>query len=98
MYRLTKYDKETIVRTSEGEDTYDIYTFNPGLKRRLAVFAKKYPECCRRLAEKGLAEGAVTYLIDKGRLSLRLNPLQSEERRRKARIMAKEHGFGSENR
>ena len=37
--KLTKYEKETIILTSEGDDTYNVYTFNAGLKRRLADFA-----------------------------------------------------------
>lgn len=46
MTRLTKYEKETIILTSEGDDTYNVYTFNSALKRRLAIFANKYPELC----------------------------------------------------
>ena len=44
---LTKYEKETILLTSEGDDTYSIYTFNPGLKRKLAAYARQYPDQCR---------------------------------------------------
>lgn len=32
---LTKYEKETILLSSEGDDTYSIYSFNPGLKRKV---------------------------------------------------------------
>lgn len=38
--KLTKYEKETIILTSEGDDTYNVYTFNAGLKRRLGDFAR----------------------------------------------------------
>lgn len=38
--RLSKYEKETIILTSEGDDTVKIYTFNTSLKRRLAEYAK----------------------------------------------------------
>ena len=31
--RLSKYEKETIILTSEGDDTVRIYTFNASLKR-----------------------------------------------------------------
>ena len=34
--RLSKYEKETIILTSEGDDTVRIYTFNASLKLRLA--------------------------------------------------------------
>ena len=49
--KLNKYEKETIILTSEGDDTYSVYTFNPTLKRRLADFAKKYPAVCRLESE-----------------------------------------------
>ena len=40
MAKLTKYEKETIILFNEGEDTASIYTFNAGLKKRLA-----FPMC-----------------------------------------------------
>ena len=46
MARLTKIEKETIVLFNEGEDKANIYTHNAGLKKRLAAFAKKYPDLC----------------------------------------------------
>ena len=47
MAKLTKYEKETIVLFNEGEDTASIYTYNAGLRKRLANFSKKYPDLCR---------------------------------------------------
>ena len=55
MAKLTKYEKETIILFNEGEDTASIYTFNAGLKKRLALFAKKYPDLCRQ--EKTYEQG-----------------------------------------
>ena len=49
--RLTKYEKETIILTSEGDDTYSVYTFNAALKRQLADFVKKYPDLCHLESE-----------------------------------------------
>ena len=51
MAKLTKYEKETIILFNEGEDTASIYTFNAGLKKRLALFAPSTPDLCRQ--EKG---------------------------------------------
>ena len=48
MAKLTKYEKETIILFNEGEGTASIYTFNAGLKKRLALFAKKYPDLCQQ--------------------------------------------------
>lgn len=82
MTRLTKIEKETIILFNEGESTASIYTYNAGLKKRLAAFSKKYPDLCQM--EKPEHLGGVSYLIDKSRLSIRLQPPYSEERRQKA--------------
>lgn len=91
--KLSKYEKETIVNFNEGEDEASIYTYNADLKRRLAEFSRKYPALCR--LEHFTAEGSVTYILDKSRLSIRLVPPYSEERRAAAREYAKKHGFQS---
>ena len=92
--RLTKYEKETIILTSEGDDTYSVYTFNAALKRRLADFAKKYPELCHLQAEDKKI-GCQSYEIAKARLSIRLTAPYSETRRKTASIQAKKYGFGT---
>ena len=91
MTRLTKIEKETIILFNEGESTARIYTYNAGLKKRLAAFSKKYPALCQ--LEKPEHLGGVSYLIDKSRLSIRLQPPYSEERLAAAREYAKKHGF-----
>lgn len=91
MRKLSKYERETIVNFNEGESEVSIYTFNADLKRRLAEFSRKYPLLCR--LERITPEGSVTYVLDKSRLSIRLVPPYSEERRAAARTYAKEHGF-----
>ena len=90
MAKLTKYEKETIILFNEGEGTASI---NAGLKKRLALFAKKYPDLCQQ--EKTHEQGGVSYVLDKSRLSIRLQPPMSEERRRKASETAKQTGFQS---
>ena len=76
--KLTKYEKETIILFNETEDQVNIYTYNVNLKRRLANFSRKYPELCRKKAVN--KEGGVTYLIDKGRLSIHLVPPYDAEK------------------
>lgn len=88
--RLTKYEKETIILTSEGDDTYNVYTFNAGLKRRLANFAKKHPDVCR-LESEDKKIGCQSYVVDKARLSLRLTAPYSEARRKAASEHAKKN-------
>ena len=94
--RLTKYEKETIILTSEGDDTYNVYTFNAGLKRRLADFAKKHPAVCR-LEREDKNIGCQCYVVDKARLSIRLTAPYSEARREAASERAKQRGFASIN-
>lgn len=91
MTRLSKYEKETILLTSEGDDTWDIYTFNPSLKRRMAAFAEKYPQCCRLKAIT--KEGSVTYQPEKSRVSIHLNAPVSEERKNALRSSMKSRGL-----
>lgn len=43
-YRLNKSERETILLTSEADDTWSIYTFNTDLKNRLWKFAAHHPE------------------------------------------------------
>ena len=90
--KLTKYEKETIILTSEGDDSYNVYTFNSGLKRRLANFSKKYPALCH-LESEDKKIGCQSYVIDKARLSIRITEPYSEERRKAASERAKRAGF-----
>ena len=94
MSKLTKYEKETIILFSEGEDIAHIHTYNAGLRNRLAAFSKKCPDLCR--LGKTYAQGGVSYVLDRSRLSIRLQPPYSEERRRKASENAKHNGFNSQ--
>ena len=91
--RLSNYEKETIILTREGEDTIQIYTFNAPLKRRLAEYAKKYPEVAR--LDRWTAEGSMTYVLDKSRVSIRLLPPLSEERRRVFSECGKKYGMNA---
>jgi hypothetical protein len=86
--KLTRYEKETILLTSEGDAVWEVFTFNPGLKRRLAEFGKKYPDYCSLLWAS--PSGGATYRVAKGRLSVHLTPPYSNQRKERARITAKE--------
>ena len=43
MTKLSRYEKETVINWNEAEKLASIYTFNAGLKRRLADFSRRYP-------------------------------------------------------
>ena len=71
-----------------------IYTFNNDLKKRLAAFAKKYPDLCQMTVDDA-DFGSVTYEIQKSRVSVRLVAPYSEERRKAASEYAKKYGIGN---
>lgn len=81
--RLTKYEKETIILTSEGDHTYEIYTFNKALQRKLIQFARKYPDQCYLKEER--PEGSKTFVVEKKRVSIRLMAPLSEDKKREAK-------------
>ena len=81
--KVPKEERETIVNFNEADDIATIYTFNTGLKKRLAAFAEKYPDLCSLTVDDDMY-GSVTYEIQKSRVSIRLIPPYSEERRKAA--------------
>lgn len=91
---VPKEERETILVFNEAEDTAVIYTFNNDLKKRLAAFAKKFPDLCK-LTIDDTDFGSVTYEIQKSRVSIRLVAPYSEERRRAASEYAKAKGIGN---
>ena len=93
---VTKEERETIVNFNEADDIATIYTFNSGLKKRLAAFAEKYPDLCRLIVDDAVY-GSVTYEIQKSRVSLRLIAPYTEERRKAASEYGKTHGIGAKS-
>ena len=70
---LTKREKTTAIYFDEYGSMIEVQTHNTDLKKRLTVFAVKYPECCRQIDED--EQGGLTFEIEKGRLSFRLTAL-----------------------
>lgn len=86
--RLTKYEKETILRTSKGDREYSIFTFDQALQRKLDKFAKDYPDLCKLKFET--KEGSKSYEIEKTRGLMA--PL-SDAQKKRAREAAKKQFF-----
>ena len=84
---LSKYEKETILLTSEGDDYYDIQVYDSKLKRRLTDFAVNYPDLCKITRQD--TDGCIFCIIDKSLLSIRLIPPYSDERKNAAREIVK---------
>lgn len=89
---VPKEERETIVLFNEADDIATIYTFNSGLKKRLAAFAEKYQDLCTMTVNDAVY-GSVTYEIQKSRISIRLIAPYSEERRKTASEYAKKNGI-----
>ena len=88
---LTKREKTTTIYFDEFGDLIEVQTHNTDLKKRLIVFAKEYPQCCRQIDDD--EQGGLTFEIEKGRLSFRLTAPYSEERRQAASEWAKKNGI-----
>ena len=88
---LTKKQKTTAIYFNEHSRLIEVQTHNNELKKRMAVFAAKYPQCCRQTDDD--EQGGLTFEIEKGRLSFRLTAPYSEERRRAASEQAKQNGI-----
>ena len=95
MTKLSKYEKETIILFNEGEDTASIYTYNAGLKN--AAGRRSVRSTLTSAGRKGhTRRAACPNILDKSRLSVRLQPPYSEERRKKASEYARQNGFNSQ--
>ena len=88
---LTKREKTTAIYFDEYGSMIEVQTHNTDLKKRLIVFAKEYPQCCRQTDDD--EQGGLTFEIEKRRLSFRLTAPYSEERRRAASAYARQNGF-----
>ena len=91
---LTKTQKTTEIWFNEKELMIHVRTHNTDLKKRLAVYAEKFPTECR-LLDNDTELGCMVFEIAKGRLSFRLTEPYSDERRKRAREYARWNGFNS---
>lgn len=83
---LTKIEKETIVNFNEAENAASIYTFNSAMKQRIFLFAEQNPDLCQIVRQD--ANGSVTCIVEKSRLSLRfMNPLTDEQKEKRSENM-----------
>ena len=78
-----KNEKTTEIYFDETPAAVVIRTHNTALKKRLLIFAKKFPNLCRLTDDDEL--GHLSFEIDKDRFSIRLTAPYTEERRALAR-------------
>ena len=78
-----KNEKTTEIYFDETPAAVVIRTHNTALKKRLLIFAKKFPNLCRLTDDDEL--GYLSFEINKDRFSIRLTAPYTEERRALAR-------------
>ncbi len=94
MYRSKKRERTTEICFNEYDKKVSIITYNTDLKKRLFRYSDLYPAYCKLLYDDG--NGCVEYEILKDRLSLRLLPPCSDNRRETARGLMKKINSGGE--
>ena len=83
MIELTPAERETIILTSEADETASVYTFDKRLKVQLKRLSEKFPELI--YPGKKTIEGAVNYLSRKAvLLSTPHTPMRENARRASA--------------
>ena len=65
--RAYQKQKTTVIYFDEYSRIIEVQTHNTDLKKRLAAFAAKHPQCCRQTDDD--EQGGLTFEIEKGRLS-----------------------------
>ena len=83
-----KNEKTTEIYFDETPAAVIIRTHNTALKKRLLIFAKKFPNLCRLTDDDEL--GYLSFEIDKDRFAIRLTAPYTEERRALARAKMNE--------
>ena len=83
-----KNEKTTEIYFDETPAAVIIRTHNTALKKRLLIFAKKFPNLCRLTDDDEL--GYLSFEIDKDRFSIRLTAPYTEERKALARAKMNE--------
>ena len=87
--KLSKEERETIIRFDETDGPVSVFTYNKPLIRKLAQFAKEHPVCAKLL--RAYPEGSVEYEVVKERVSLRFTAPYSDERRKEMSEYAKKN-------
>ena len=83
-----KNEKTTEIYFDETSAAVVIRTHNTALKKRLLIFAKKFPNLCRLTDDDEL--GCLSFEIDKSRVSIRITEPYTEERKAMARAKMNE--------
>ena len=86
---LTKKQKTTAIYFDEDSPIIEVITYNTDLKNRLSAFAVQHPKECRLIDDD--EQVCKTFEVKKGRFGFKLTPPYTEERRKAASELAKNH-------
>ena len=86
---LSKKQKTTSIFFDEASPIIEVCTYNTDLKNRLTGFAGKYPAECKLVDDD--EQGCKSFEVRKGRFGFKLTAPYSEERRKVAGALAKQH-------
>lgn len=79
-YKETLEERETIINTTEADDTYEIFTQNPKLRREFTAYAEQYPDLCKHIKHDE-EYGSDWFVVSKKSLKIKfLKPISEEYR------------------
>lgn len=86
---LSKKQKTTSIFFDEDGEMIEVCTYNTDLKNRLSEFTALYPTEGHLVDDDG--QGCMSFEVKKGRFGFRLTAPYTEERRKAASDLAKNH-------
>ena len=67
-YKLTNYEKETIIVFNEAETEAEVFTYNGRLIRQIEALCRDFPDKFKRVIDNGA--GGITYCVPKRRVNI----------------------------
>lgn len=67
--RISLLEQETIILYNRAEQTAEVFTYEPALKRKLSTMAKEYEEVTVNSTDNGM--GGATYILPKKLITIR---------------------------
>lgn len=83
MYRMTRYEQETLINFNAGEKLATVYTRDPAVIRQMDALVTEYPQTFRRISETDIDK---TYELSKSAVTYRKPRRITSEQREMARI------------
>jgi hypothetical protein len=76
-YKLSNYERETIINYNEQDNTADVFTYNGALKRRLSELSSSRPNEIKQVDVN--TYGGVTYTVPKSWIKIVPTRILSDE-------------------